>query len=297
MPIVNSAQWPSVTQKDLSLLFIDQYRGWPSMLPLLYRFKMAEQGTEYDLEIGDFPAVQLFTGSIPYVPVTEGYKKSVQETQYALGLVVTRQLLRNDLYGAVRETVRTMADSFRQLRESQGAFPFVNAFNGSFTTGDGLSLCNSAHTNANGGANFSNTNSLAFSAPNIQANRLAMKAFPSNAGNVISNVPDMLLVPMQLEEQAYEILESMGKVNTAMNNRNYSEGRYKLVVWDNFLTSSTNWFLLNSQRMQRELIFREWEKTSFMRAGEFDTLATKWAGYTSFGISSVESRWIFGSSN
>lgn len=267
------------------------------MLALIYRFKMAEQGTEYDLEVGDFPAVQLFTGSMPFVPVTEGYKKSVQETQYALGLVVTRQLLRNDLYGAVRETVRTMADSFRQLREQQGAFPFVNAFNGAFTTGDGLSLCNAAHTNANGGANFSNTSSVAFSAANVQANRLLMKAFPSNAGNIISNVPDTLLVPMQLEDQAYEILESMGKVDTSMNNRNYSEGRYKLIVWDNFLTSSTNWFLLNSQRMQRELIFREWEKTSFMRSGEFDTLATKWAGYTSFGISSVEPRWIMGSSN
>lgn len=297
MAIVNSAQWPSVTQKDLSLLFVDQYRAWSSMLPILYKFKTAEQGTEYDLEVGDFPAVQLFTGSIPYVPVTEGYKKSVQETQYALGLTVTRQLLRNDLYGAVRASVRNMADSFRQLREQQGAFPFVNAFNGSFTTGDGVSLCNSAHTNANGGANFSNTNSLAFSAPNIQANRLAMKAFPSNAGNIIQNVPDMLLVPMGLEDVAYEILESMGKVDTSMNNRNYSEGRYKLVVWDNFLTSSTNWFLLNSDRMRQELIFREWEKTSFMRSGEFDTLATKWAGYTSFGISSVEPRWIFGSSN
>lgn len=295
--MVTSAQWPSVTQKDLSLLFVDQYRSWSSMLPLLYKFKQAEQGTEYDLEVGDFPAVQLFNGSIPYVPVTEGYKKSVQETQYALGLVVTRQLLRNDLYGAVRASVRNMADSFRQLREQQGAFPFVNAFNGAFTTGDGLSLCNSAHTNANGGANFSNTSTAAFSAPNVQANRLLMKAFPSNAGNVIQNVPDMLIVPMALEDVAYELLESMGKVDTAMNNRNYSEGRYKLVVWDNFLTSNSNWFLVNSERMRNELIFREWEKTSFMRSGEFDTLATKWAGYTSFGISTVEPRWMMGSSN
>lgn len=267
------------------------------MLPLLYRSMDAEQGTEYDLEAGDVGSVQLFTGSINYTNFQEGYKKSVQETQYALGLVVTRQLLRNDLYGAVRESVRNMADSFRQLRESQGAFPFVNAFNGAFTTGDGLSWCNSAHTNANGGANFSNTNSAAFSAPNIQAMRLLMKKFPSNAGNIILNIPDMLIVPMDLEDQAYEILESMGKIDTANNNRNYSEGRYKLVVWDNFLTSATNWFMSNSARMNRELIWRDWEKTTFMRSGEFDTLSTKWAGYTSFGVSTVEPRYIFGSSN
>lgn len=295
--VVNSGQWPSVMQRDLSLIFVDQHRGYPSMLPFIFNFMEATQGTEFDLEGGDFPAIGLFSGNINYSPVTEGYKKSVQETQYAGGFAATRQLLRNDLYGAVRKTVRGMADSFRQLREQTGANVFVNAFNGSFTTGDGLSLCNSAHTNVNGGANFSNTSTVAFSAANVQANRLSMKALTSNAGNIISNIPDMIVVPMQLEAYAYEFLQSQGQVDGSLNNRNYGEGRYKLIVWDNFLTSATNWFLVNSARMKEELIFREWEKTSFMRSGEFDTLSTKWAGYTSFGISAVESRWIFGSSN
>jgi hypothetical protein len=297
MAITISANWPSVVQKDLSLVFVDQYRGFPSMLPLLYRFKGAEQGTEYDLETGDVGTPQVFNGSAYYDQVSEGYKKSVQETQYTLGLVITRQLLRNDLYGAVRESVAGIAQSFRHLRESQGAFPFVNSFNAGFTTGDGLSWCNAAHTSANGGPNFSNTNSLAFSAPNIQANRVAMKKIPSNRGNPIMNVPDTLLVPMDIEDVAYEILESMGKVDVASNNRNYSEGRYRLIVWDNYLTSATNWWLINSERMLQELIWRDWEKTSFYRSGEFDTLSTKFLGYTSFGVSTVQARYIFGSSN
>lgn len=267
------------------------------MLPMLYRFKMAEQGTEYDLEAGDIGNPQVFTGTAYYDEVTEGYKKSIQETQYSLGLIVTRQLLRNDLYGAVRDSVGLIAQAFRHLREAQGAFPFVNAFNGSFTTGDNLSWCNAAHTSANGGPNFSNTNALAFSAPNVQANRILMKKIPSNRGNFIVNVPDTLLVPMDLEDVAYEILESMGQVSTANNNRNYAEGRYRLIVWDNYLTSPTNWFLINSLRMKQELVWRDWEKTSFYRSGEFDTLATKFLGYTSFGVSTVQPRYIFGSSN
>ena len=295
--VINSGQWSYVVQKDLSLVFVDQYRGFPSMLPLLYRFKMAEQGTEYDIETGDIGSPQILNGQIYYDTVTQGYRKSVQETQYALGLVVTRQLLRNDLYGAVRDSVGLIAQAFRHLRESQGAFPFVNSFNGSFTTGDGLSWCNSAHTSANGGPNFSNTNSLAFSAPNIQNNRILMKQIPSNRGNPIMNCPDTLLVSMNQEDVAYEILDSMGKVDTANNNRNYSEGRYRLIVWDNYLTSATNWWLINSLRMKQELVWRDWEKTSFYRSGEFDTLTSKFAGYTSFGVSTVQPRYIFGSSN
>ena len=63
MAVINTGQWPSIVQKDLSLIFLDQYRGTPSMLPLLYRFKKAEQGTEYDLESGDVQQVPAFTGA------------------------------------------------------------------------------------------------------------------------------------------------------------------------------------------------------------------------------------------
>ena len=126
--LVTSGQYPSIQQKDLSIVFADQYRGFPSMLPHIYRFEQAEQGTEYLLEAGDIGSPQVFTGSAFYDSISEGWKKSVQETQYTLGIVVTRQLKRNDLYGLVRESVVLIAQSFRHLRESQGAFPFVNAF-------------------------------------------------------------------------------------------------------------------------------------------------------------------------
>ncbi len=297
MAITSSGNWPSIAQKDLSLIFLDQLHGFPSMLPFIYRFKSAEQGTEYDLETGDTGAVPVFNGSISYEQITEGYKKFVQETDYALGFIVTRQLLRNDLYGVIQDKAASLADAFRILRETQGAYPFVNAFSSAFTVGDSLSLCNSAHTSQNGGPNQSNTSTLAFSAANLQANRVAMKKLVSNTGLVQTNIPDMIMAPLDLEDVAYEVLNSMGKVDTANNNRNYSEGRYKLLVWDNFLTSTTNWFLVNQALMKQRLVFREWEPVSFMRIGDFNTLYTAFAGFTAFGVSSVEWRWIYGSSN
>ena len=294
--ITTSANWPSVVQRDLSCVFLDQLHGFPSMLPLLYRFMKATQGTEYDLATAGLGLPKVFTDSIYYDQPLEGYKKYVQETQYALGMTVTRQLLRNDLYGAVRDRVSSLADSFRLLRETQGAFPFVNAFSTAFTVGDSNPLCYATHTSAIGGPSQSNTSSLAFSAANLQTNRIAMKKFMDDKGIPQTNIPDMIIAPLDLEDQVYEVLESMGKVDTANNNRNYHEGRYKAVIWDNFLTSTSNWFLVNSKLMKERLIFREWEPVSFMRSGEFDTLATKFAGYTSFGISSVEWRWVIGSS-
>ena len=295
--LISAATWPSIVQKDLSLIFLRKFRGIPSMLPLLYRFKKAEQGIEYDLETGDIGTVPAFDGHISYDSIGEGYKKSVQETEYALGLKVTRRLLRNDLYGVVQDRTSLLAQAFKHLREVRGAFPFVNAFNTSFTVGDTLQLCSSAHTSNNSGANQSNTTTNAFSAANVQTARIAMKKIKTNRDNPMLNIPDTILIPMDLEDKAYEIIKSMGKVDTSVNNRNYHEGRYKLIVWDNYISSTTNWFLLNSDIMKQQLVFREWEPVQFFRSGEFDTLVSKYAGYTSFEVSSVEWRWVYGSSN
>lgn len=293
MATISQGAWGSVVQKDLSLVFLNNYSDFESMLPLIFRFKDAEQGTEYDLEMPDLPAVGTFRGDIDYVDAQEGYKKAVTETEYAQGLKFTRRLLRNDLYGAVQGLVGTMAQRFRALRETVGANVFNNAF-GSFTVGDGLSLCNSAHTSRNGGANQSNTGTAALSAANVFATGNSMLKFKSNTDQIITNTPDTLIVPLDLAEKAYEIISSSGKVDTSVNNRNFHEGRYKLIVWPNWLTDADSWFMVNSKRMRDQLVFREWEATEFARSGDFDNKVSKYAGYTSFGISTVEWRWVYG---
>lgn len=293
MALTTSANWPSISQKDLSLVFLNKFRGIPSMLPYILRFKRAEQGTEYLLETGDIGSPQAFTGSVFYDQVGEGYKKSIAETQYTLGLILTRQLMRNDLYGVIRSRVSLIAQSFRSLRETIGASPFVNANNTSFTMGDTLSLANSAHTSNNGGGTQSNTSSLALSAANLFTALVAMKKLKTNRDQIMVNIPDTLLVPMDLQQTAFEILQSMGKLDTANNNRNYLQNQFNLVVWDNYLTSTTGWFLLNSQINKEQCVFFEWEPTSFMRSGEVDTLTSKVLGYTSCGVAFGEWRGIY----
>jgi hypothetical protein len=242
--MLTAGKWPSIVQKDLSLIFLDQYRDFPSMLPLIYRFKDAEQGVEYDLETGDSGVVPEFGGEIAYDDINEGYKKSVSEREYAYGIKITRRLLRNDLYGVIQDKTRSLADSFRSLREVQGAATFNNAFS-TFTVGDGLSLCNAAHTSKVGGSNQSNTGTAAISAANVFATELLFKKLKTNRDNIMYNLPDTLILPMDYTEKAYEILRSVGKVDYNINNRNYLEGRYKAIIWDNFLTSSTAWFMVN----------------------------------------------------
>jgi len=292
--ILTQANWPSVVQRDLSEVFVEQYRDFDSLLPMIFRFVDATQGTEYDLEAGDIGSVPVYQGQITYDESKEGYKKSVTETEYALGLKVQRKLLRNDLYDVVRTQVGLLAQAFRQKKEEIGASIFNNAFNTTHTVGDTLQLCSTAHTSNNGGANQGNMGTSAFSAANVEATRILMVKFKTNRDNIRTAAPDMLLVPTDLHEKAWEILNSYGKPDTAMNNRNFHVGRYKLAVWDNFLTDSNNWFMIDSRLMKRVLKFRQWEPTQFFRTGEFDTITQKFAGYMSNGVSAVDWRFVYG---
>ena len=65
--LATQANWSNIVQKDLSMVFADQYRQRESMLGAVVTFKDATQGTEYDQEVGDIGEVSEFDeGSISF---------------------------------------------------------------------------------------------------------------------------------------------------------------------------------------------------------------------------------------
>ena len=293
--VVNQAALPSVVQRDLSEVFLDQQRNFESMLPSFFKMVEAQQGTEYDLETGDVGQVAEFTGEISYDDFAEGYKKSTTETEYSLGLKIQRRLLRNDLYEVVRNSVGLMSDSFNQKKEQIGASIFNNAFNTVHTVGDTLALCSTAHTSKVGGANQGNSGSSALSAAAVEATRILMVKFKTNRDNIRVARPSLLLVPTDLHEKAWEIVNSYGKMDTALNNRNFHFGKWNLAVWDNFLTDTNNWFMIDDSKM------KDWAKwfnrvpLEFGQAEEFDTFVAKWRAYCRYATGVFNWRFIAGS--
>jgi hypothetical protein len=104
----------------------------------------------------------------------------------------------------------------------------------------------------------------------------------------------MLIVPVDLESYAYEIINSRGKVDTAQNNVNFHVGRYKLVVWPNYLTSSTRWFMVDSRIMKMYLNWFDRITPQFYKDTDFDTLLAKFAGYMRYSYGWSDWRFVYG---
>lgn len=286
--------WPNLLEPGLRKVFADVFNRQESMLPILFSMQESTKAVEHDLEMGDIADFEPFQGNIPYDDTGEGYKTDYTHLEYARGIKIERRLVLNDQYSVINRRPQALGLAAYRRRETDGASVFNNSFNASIVGGDGVSLCNSAHPSKVGGTNQSNISTDSFSPTAVESARQTMTQFKSNRDNVITVKPDMLVVPLQLEEKAFELINSKGKVDTAQNNANFHQGKYKLVVWNNYLTSSTKWWMIDSELMKMFLLWFDREPVQFFKDRDFDTLQAKYAGYAYYSFGWSDWRWIQG---
>lgn len=286
--------WPNSLLPGLRKVYVNVFREFTSNLPALFSMQKSEKAQEFDLQDDEFKDFEKFTGTIPYDDMREGYKTTYTHDEYARGFKITRTLVQDELYGTINKKPSMLALAARRRREKDGASVFNNAFNSSFTGGDSLALCSTAHTSRNSDLTQSNYGTLPLTGPNIEATRRRMMAFHSGRDGIINVSLDMILVPLALEEVAWQIINSRGQVDTAQNNPNFHYGKYKLLVWPNFLTSSSAWFSIDSQYMKQFLLWFDREPVQFFKDQDFGTLVSAFAGYMRYSYGWSDWKWVYG---
>jgi hypothetical protein len=291
--VMHLGNFDRIQKKDLSNIYFAEYAEFTSMIPALFSIKQPDQGIVTNVLMSDIDNASVWNGQIAYGDIEQTYIQTVQEERYSLGLKVDEPLQRNDMYGVVTDLIKNIATGMRRTRESKGSEVFTGAFD-NINTADGVSLCNSAHPSAVGGSNQSNTGTTAFSPAAVEATRQLMVAFKTDKDQIMGTSPKLLLVSTDNFLKAWEFLNTSGKIDTANNNKNYySNGAFKLVVWDNYL-NPFDWFFIDESLMKRFLIFYEWVATRFMETDDFDTQAKKYAGYTAINTIVSQWHWVFG---
>lgn len=291
-----SENWPDLLEPGLRRVMADEFfmLEQESMAPILFNMQESEKAVEHDLEIGDVADFTIFQGTVAYDDTGEGYKTDYTHNEFTRGLKVERKLVDDDLYSVINRRPEMLALAAYRKRESDAASVFNNSFNTGVTGGDSLPLCSTAHTSKNGGSNQSNQGTTALSPTEVDTARIKMVKFQTNRNNPTNINPDMLIVPVDLESYAFEIINSKGKVDTAQNNANFHYGRYKLVVWPNWLTSTTKWWLVDSRMMKKYLNWFDRIPLQFFKDSDFETLVAKYAGYMRYSFGWSEWRWVYG---
>lgn len=289
--------WPDLKEPVFRTIFDGEFTRFSeknSNLSELFSMKTSDKNYEKDSSAGALGDLDEFTGTVEYDDSYQGYDSTYEFTEYAKGIKIERKLYDDDLYNIMNKRPAQLGYSVARTREKHGAQIFNEAFTTVHSSFDQLSLCNTAHTSTGGGANQSNSGTTAFSATAVEATRRLMTAFKGDRDEVQVVNPDMLLLPIELEETGYEIINSKGKVDVSTNNVNFHFGKYKMLIWANFLTSAKRWFMIDSYLMKQFLLWFDRVKPEFMQDKDSDTLLAKYCVYTRYGRGWSDWRWLYG---
>ena len=294
MGIVVSEGFGSLLDPGLRKIFMDEYNLPEGQIDNLYGMESSSKATEYDLGVGGLGDLEEFTGTIPYDDFDQQYKVSYTHKEWCKGIKIERKLVDDDQYSIINKRPTQLALVAKRTREKHGSTVFNNAFTTAvFAGGDTLALCSTAHTYVGTATTVGNSGTTALSATAVEATRLLGRQFTDETDNLMVATLDTLVVPPNLEETAWSIVNSDGKLGTANNDPNFSKGKYKIVVWD-YLADTNNWFMIDSRMSKLYLKWFNRIPVEFNKDKDFDTYISKWSCYTRYSYGFSGWSWIYG---
>jgi len=234
---------------------------------------------------------------VAYDSEIQGFTTRYTHIAYALGYIVTKEELDDNLYEQVsRRRSAALAMSFRQTKENVGANIYNRAFNSTYKGGDGVELCSTAHPNTSGGT-FANAPTVAadLSEASLEDALTAIMGFQNDRGLLINVMPRSLIVARQNFWNAHRILKSAYTPSTANNAVNVLVATNALpegIVMNHYLTSPNAWFVRTN--IQNGLKYYSRVGIQFDQDNDFDTMNAKAKGYERYSFGWTDPRAIYG---
>ena len=297
---MNSENFGDLLDPRFQKIFVETLKPLPDMLGEVYTMVPTNGRNNMTWsEVGTLTDWDEFTGNVSYSSLSQGYDVTMTPVEWTKGTQVTRKLFDDDQYHIMDQKPRSMAESLHRTRQKHGARIFNNAFSVDslfYNHSEGVALCSNSHTTTSGASTasgFDNLTTASLTATAVFAMRLQMIGYRGDQAEKIDIMPDELWYPPDLSEQAFEIVKSQGKVDSANNNRNFHEGRYKTYEW-NYLNDTNNWFMTDSSLRRQFLFWCDRVPAEFAMVEDFDTLVAKWRGYGRWAMTYVNWRWVGG---
>ncbi len=298
--IINTGTHPKLLWPGIHTIWGQEYDGYPDQYVDLYDVQDSEQAYEQDVQVTGFglAPVKGQGASVQYDSEVQGFVTTYEHVAYALGYIVTKEELDDNLYEQVSmRRAKRNAFSIHQTVENAAAFLYNNAFVTTYyTTGDGVALISNAHKNATGGT-YSNTlaTSADLSEAALEDACIAIMGTQDDRGLQISILPESLHIHRQEWFNANRIMKSVLQSNTGSNNINVLKATNafpKGIKMNQYFTSPYAWFIRTNCPAGMTMFWRN--RPEFDQDNDFDTKNAKASTYMRFSVGCTDPRGIFG---
>ena len=251
----------------------------------------------------------------------QGYSITLSQTRIGLMEEVTWEMRKYDKYREIFKKMRGLGESTAQRMEldlthqltfgmSATSYTNIDGETVATTTGDGLSIFNTAHTITSGLATFSNKITAAFSRTGLEAAELLFTKMVNHNGQKVTVYPDTIITsddPVTVNA-VKEFLKSLMAPDTANGATNVYSAKYRHLILPYLATTALGapdaskagyWFLADLSHSDALLEISEAPTFTAPSTGgngeDFETDGWKFKSSASYDYGFLDPKFIVGS--
>jgi hypothetical protein len=301
VPVMISEQWARFVIPVVRKEWYQTMTGIVSPVMSLFGVEGSTSSVEYSQGIGAGGLVPEYNSDndpgnsqIQYDSFNPLYETTFTHKEYAKGIAIERKLWDDDRIGNIKRRAASLGLEYGQTRATHAASVFTNAFSSSYLGADGKALCATDHpTRPDDSTSISNKGTTALSYAAIKSTLQAGRRLKNDRQVPIPVFYNTLVVPVELEETAREILGAQAKPGTADNDANALANLN--VIADPYLTDTNNWFMVDANQAKLHLLWfnRVMPELNPDPASNFN-LVTRFAGYMRYSFGWDDFKFIYG---
>jgi len=297
---INTGNFAKAIFPGVNAFFGKEYAEYPVEYTQLFQDFSSRRAYEEDVGVSSFGLARVKDEGASVTNDTEeqAFITRYSHIVYGLGFTVTREIFEDDLYDVVgQRRAQGLAFSMRQTKEINGANVYNRAFNSAYAGGDAKELCATDHPNWAGGT-WANepTTAADLSELSLEQACISISKWTNDRGMKISVMPDCLVIPVDLEFDAYRIMKAPLRTQTADNDVNALASMGKFpggIKVNHYLTDTNAWFLKTNVKNG----MKHWQrrKMEFTIDNDFDTENAKFKATERYSFGWTDPRAIYGS--
>jgi hypothetical protein len=305
MSVITSASFAKALWPGVNAWWGKAYGEYPVEYTKLFDTFKSTRQFEEDVGVTSFGLANVKGegSAISYDTERQSFITRYNHIVYALGFVITREIMEDDQYDVVgQRKAQGLAFSMRQTKEIIAANVYNRAFNTSYVGGDGSTLIASA-----GGGSASHplfaggtaTNGLATAADLSEAAleqaMIDIAGFTNDRGLLISVRPKSLIIARQNIFEAKRLTSPDGRPGVDTNDINALKamGMVPETIVNHYLTDADAWFIRTD--VPHGMKYFERRADAFEMDNDFDTENAKFKATARYSFGWTDWRGIYGS--
>jgi len=296
---ISRAQLVKELEPGLNALFGLEYKNYADEHLQIFDVENSDRAFEEEVMLSGFAnaSVKPEGSSVNFDSATESFTARYTHETLALAFSITEEAIEDNLYDRLASRyTKALARSMANAKQVKGANVLNNAFDSSFTGGDGVELCSAVHPITGGTFKNELSTSADLNETSLEQSLIDIAAMTDDRGLKIAAKGVKMIIPSALQFTAERLMKSQGRTGTADNDINALANMGMIpqgYTINHYLTDTDAFFIKTDVPNGLKMFVRSPVKTSM--EGDFETGNVKYKARERYSFGFSDPRGIFGS--